>query len=349
VSLGSSSAVLSLISASIAAATAVSALGAPFDTLFTLQGGSSMQIQMTTSTPLAGTFIGNYDAVANPTGTKTLPGLFGGSTNTAITYAATVAAVVGVDTPTVGSFHVTDSFAGPVVDGLLIYNASASPGGADLTLTINYASFHTVNPTGLFPGGFDIPLPLGSVDVQSISMVQTMSVPAVIVPDERGGLSFTATVPVEVTVVASSAGAPVDIAPFPAALAIIGSWTETATGPVIEASGSQTDSTIVPANGATITDQPMDIPTVIPAGGLAHLLMSGVIADTTVGSTVGATLIAHGESADVPGDTDGDGDVDGGDLAYLLGAWGLNDPAADFDGSGLVDAADLAALLGNWG
>lgn len=319
-----------------------------FDTLFTLQAGSSMQVQMSTATPLAGTFIGDYDAVANPTGTKTLPGLFGGSTNTPIPYAATVGAVIGVDTPTTGTFHVIDGFAGLVVDLLAISNASASPGGADLTLTINYSSFHTVNPTGLFPGGIDIPLPLGTVEVQSISMAQTSPTPAIIAPDGLGGLSFSSAVPVEVTVVASSAGAPVDIAPFPAVLAINGSWTETATGPVIEGSGSQADSTIVPANGATITDQPMDIPTVLPAGGTAHLLMSGVIADTTVDSTVGATLIAHGESAEVPGDTDGDGDVDGGDLAYLLGAWGLNDPAADFDGSGVVDAQDLAALLGNW-
>ncbi len=336
--------------AALCAGTIALSAGGAFaaDTLFTLQTGSSMQVQMSTATPLAGTFIGDHDATANPTGTKTLPGLFGGSTNTPIAYNATVAVVVGVDTPTVGTFHVIDGATGPEVSGLSISNGTPGPGGADVTLTINYASFHTVNPTGLFPGGIDIPLPLGTVDVQSISMIQTSTVPALIAPDGSGGLSFTAAVPVEVTVVASSAGAPVDIAPFPAALAIYGSWTDAAAGPVIEASGSQADTSVVPANGATFTDQPMDIPTVLPAGGTAHLLMSGAIADTNVDSTVGATLIALGEGTDVPGDTDGDGDVDGGDLAYLLGAWGLNDPAADFDGSGTVDAADLAALLGNW-
>lgn len=48
------------------------------------------------------------------------------------------------------------------------------------------------------------------------------------------------------------------------------------------------------------------------------------------------------------GDLDGNGLVDAADLAILLGAWGLSDPAADLDGSGAVDAADLAIVLGAW-
>ena len=40
--------------------------------------------------PLAGTWIGNYDAVTNPTGTQTRPGLFGGSGNVAIPFSSVV-------------------------------------------------------------------------------------------------------------------------------------------------------------------------------------------------------------------------------------------------------------------
>lgn len=55
------------------------------------------------------------------------------------------------------------------------------------------------------------------------------------------------------------------------------------------------------------------------------------------------------------GDLDGDCDVDLGDLAALLGVYGLcsddpgYDPVADFDDSGCIDLGDLATLLGNYG
>ena len=51
------------------------------------------------------------------------------------------------------------------------------------------------------------------------------------------------------------------------------------------------------------------------------------------------------------GDIDQNGSVDAGDLATLLGAWGLGGKGIpmDLNGDGIVDAADLAALLGNWG
>ena len=55
--------------------------------------------------------------------------------------------------------------------------------------------------------------------------------------------------------------------------------------------------------------------------------------------------------APVRGDLDRDGAVGAGDLAALLAAWGLVQPAAglaDANQDGLVDATDLAALLAAW-
>ena len=46
----------------------------------------------------------------------------------------------------------------------------------------------------------------------------------------------------------------------------------------------------------------------------------------------------------------GDGEVGAGDLAQLLGAWGLSPThPADFNCDTMVSAADLAELLGAWG
>lgn len=50
---------------------------------------------------------------------------------------------------------------------------------------------------------------------------------------------------------------------------------------------------------------------------------------------------------DCLGDFDNNAIVDGGDLAWLLGNWGL--VGGDLDGDGTTDGTDLAALLGNWG
>jgi formylglycine-generating enzyme required for sulfatase activity len=62
-----------------------------------------------------------------------------------------------------------------------------------------------------------------------------------------------------------------------------------------------------------------------------------------------AAPAAHAQTA-CDADIDGDGVVGGGDLAVLLGAWGLcSGCAADIDNDGAVGGSDLSALLGLWG
>ncbi len=47
-------------------------------------------------------------------------------------------------------------------------------------------------------------------------------------------------------------------------------------------------------------------------------------------------------------DLNQDGYVNGGDLAFILVAWGTDDQAADLDSSGIVNGADLAGILAAW-
>ena len=48
-----------------------------------------------------------------------------------------------------------------------------------------------------------------------------------------------------------------------------------------------------------------------------------------------------------PGDFNHDGSVDGGDLGFLLAAWG--GPDADTNGDGNTDGGDLGLFLSVWG
>lgn len=340
------SAMTMLAACSLAAATSAARAT---ETVFTvLPKDSTVSTTMTTSTPLEGTLIGNYDATTNPTGTKTLPGLFGGSTNTPIPYTATIAIGGGVDTAVAGSFSLIDGFGGPVIEGLSLVHAQANPGAVDLTLTINYQTFRTVNPTGLFLGGIDLPLPLGSVDVSAFAITQESPVPVLVTTQPDGASQLSALVPVTVTIEASMVGAPVDLAPFPAVLPLTGTLSDGPGGPVVTLTAAQQESSVVPATGEGFVDQPMDIPTIIPAGGTAHLLMSGVPGDTTLTIGMAVSIVASGEVAGVTGDINGDGEVDGGDLTLLLGAWGSADASADLDGNGVVSASDLTVILSNW-
>ncbi len=50
------------------------------------------------------------------------------------------------------------------------------------------------------------------------------------------------------------------------------------------------------------------------------------------------------------GDFDLDGVIGGGDLAYILSAWGISDPPfGDLDGDGVISGGDLTAILSRWG
>jgi hypothetical protein len=61
------------------------------------------------------------------------------------------------------------------------------------------------------------------------------------------------------------------------------------------------------------------------------------------------TLNAPCQGVLCPGDIDQDGAVGPGDLAVLLGNWGMIGAIGDLDRNGRVEAADLAMLLGRWG
>ncbi|MEY3022488.1 MAG: Dockerin type domain [Planctomycetota bacterium] len=311
---------------------------------------ASSVLQTTSVTaPFSGTLIGDYDAVSNPTGTSTLPGLFGGSGNNPIPYSASF--VLGGDiaaSPT-GVLEATIDLELGVVSiaGLAVDLLGGSTGALPATLNINYSTFRTVNPSSLYPGGVTIPVPLGDATVSALAATQAAPATGTLTP-VKGGYLFAVAVPVVVTLTADLLGTPIaDGVPTPGVLPLSGTIALDGDALLLDASFSNGSSQTQPV-GQAFDAIPLALPTVIPAGATANLLMSGTVAEVSVESSLAADLAAGGLRRTTPADLNGDGVVGGADLAILLDAWGTRGPA-DLNGDGVVGGADLAILLDAWG
>jgi hypothetical protein len=69
-------------------------------------------------------------------------------------------------------------------------------------------------------------------------------------------------------------------------------------------------------------NQPLAIPTVIPSGSTANLLLSGTFSEGNGTSVFNISVNAAGTPSPVLGDLNGDGIVSASDLAVILNAWG---------------------------
>ena len=73
-------------SAACAAAALLAATALAGEHRFRVAPGSTSLVEAGVAAPLVGTFVGDWDATANPTGTRTIRGLFGGNTSTGATF-----------------------------------------------------------------------------------------------------------------------------------------------------------------------------------------------------------------------------------------------------------------------
>jgi hypothetical protein len=316
---------------------------------FTALPSSTVQQNLTVNTPLAGTLIGNYDATTNPTGTRTLPGLFGGSGNQPIPYTSTVRTTQSISSHPAGTFSLSLLGGGAcTISGLTSDLLNGTPGTIDLEQVLTYSTFRTVNPNSLFPSVGQITIPLGSGSLTTATAVQ--SGPAVGTAKETSPGTFSINVPVPVvfTMVGSVAGQAIDPGPLPSVFALFGTLTVSGSNASLTVSASE-NSVVGPVPPLPpLENQPVALPTVIPTGGTANLLFSGTFGETTGTSLLTLSLAASGAGQTDPADTNGDGVVDGADLTIVLSAWGSDLLAADVNHDGIVNGADIAIVLGAW-
>lgn len=316
---------------------------------------STSQVQAT----LPGTLIGNYDAVTNPTGTLTRPGAFGGAGNLPVNFNATGGANGAATTRPAGAFTLIADTTGLTVsiDGFTADLLVGSTPSFDFAVTAVFQTFRTFNPNSIYPGNFPITIPLGASTLNTLSLAQTGQAVGTLTPAGAGAYDFTLAAPAEATVsVTLLDGSVIGPVTVPAPLVLTGTLTiEGATAIVTLAAQTSASQTIPdPAPGQGVTALPFALPTVLPPGQTANVLVSFTISSITLGFGVDAMIVAAGV-APCPGDTNGDGVVNFIDLNAVLGAFGASlgqpaySPGADLNADGIVDFLDLNVVLSNYG
>jgi hypothetical protein len=325
---------------------------------FWLGSSSSMNVSFDFTTLTGGTLIGDFEAEGNPGGTKTMPGVWGSEGNEPIPLSLDQELSGGGTTAPSGSFSVSvDTSIGLI--GIENLNIDVL-GGESLdelpvssTIYMLFDTFRTYNPSSLFVGGFELPIPLGSGAVTAWSFQQSGIAGGVLVETETPGeWTFAAVATVDVMLEANLEGQPIEIPATPIALPLVGTYTETATQQIIVITLDQSvDETQVLDPPIDLPATPLPLPTIVPPGSTANVVLSLSLTEiASVLTQSGMIYAARDVEQAVPGDATGDGHVNVDDLLVVISQWGpCSDCAADFNEDGMVGVDDLLALLANWG
>jgi hypothetical protein len=316
------------------------------------QEASSTDLNLSVSVPFSGSLIGNYDAAKNPEGTQTRLGFFGGSGNQAISYSAAFGLAGGNQTVPTGDFSLdVDHPAGnAVMSGLMLDILGGQPEQLDATITINYDTFRSIDPNSLYIGGFDIPIPLGSVDLLLMNLTQTADATLVLTVDADGVTSLTGVVTGELAVQVVVLEQDLGILTMPAIFPIQASLVENENGAEMLLQSSLDLAQAIPAADTPFENLAFELPTIVPPGEFASVLVSGNTDEGTISGLFSLVMIADADNPVCSEDPDlnGDGVVDGIDLTILLGDWSAPGGPADINCDDIVNGFDLSLLLAFW-
>jgi hypothetical protein len=299
----------------------------------------------------AGTLIGDWTADANPTGTRTKPGLFGsfGSTeNLPVAIALGVALAGRIETVTAGSLELTLDIPNSLVsvDNLVADLLASGPAAIPATISLAPESFRTRQPDSVYIG-IPIDLPIGELAITTLTITQTAQAVGVLTEIEPGRYSFAVIGAAEIAGTVEVLGSPTDLPPTPTALTLAGEITVVGSTATLTSLQS-IDLSETQNPGVEIPEFPVDLPTILPPGETAHTLMNLVLEQVATSFVGDLRLNATGEAAGCVGDFNGDGAVNTLDVLAYLNAWAAGDPSADINGDGSVNTLDVLAFLNAW-
>ncbi len=316
-------------------------------------GAGSSSLTLAIDLPFEGTLIGDYDAKANPTGTQTRPGLFGGSGNNPIPYSATLGlGVPGSTSSPTGGISIDTTLA-PIglvgVDGFDVDLLAGSTISVGTELVLVYNTFNTINPFSVYPGGFEIPVPLAGAQIQRSELSLTLPTVLTGMPT-REGLSLNGIIPVlwsleidfGLDIGVQAIDLPVNL-PISALLAGEGE--------------KQTFS--VQGDFSALVEQSLDLPpfenlavalpTIPPSANEANVLFSGSVTSIRLDVALGLDVVGTLGFIPEPADVNEDGIVNSADLGLVIGAWGQCEGCReDISGDGFVNAIDIGLLIASW-
>lgn len=313
--------------------------------------------------PTTGTLIGNYDELNNPAGTRTKPGLFGsfGETeNVPVNMSLTFSVTSDVNTAPLGDFHLQlDADAGTLsISGLHIDYLGSGPQALESEVTLQTDSFRTRNPSSTYIGGIPITLPLSQATLLALSAVQDSgAAPGTLTETGPGQYDFLVIVPTQSAGQVEFGGTVTPFGPSPNPVVLQGQLTlsdDTATmlsTQPLDVSNSQEVNQPLP-------QIPLDLPTILPPGLTAAVLLDLTVTTTQTSLQGTQTLIANGTKVvtALPGDMNCDGSVTVSDIGPFVLA--LTDPPAyaaqfpdcdilhgDVSGDGQVTVSDIGPFV----
>ncbi len=246
--------------------------------LLTIQPGASMSTSNSIFAPSSGTLIGNYDATSNPAGTRTLPGLFGGSGNNAIPLSLDVEVGGDNETSPAGSMTiVTNVGAGTFAIaslGLDLLNETVIE--LPITATIQYSTFRTVSPSFLYLGGVPLAIPFGSARVTVLDATLGAGVSGgAMTPNGDGSYTLNGVAALDVAFQAVLLDQPVDGGTVPVIAPIGGTFTPSIDGSTATLSISIgiSNASEVPGPFPAVENVPFDLPT-LDSNAPAHVLLT---------------------------------------------------------------------------
>lgn len=277
----------------------------PFD--FVIQPGQSgFSATLGVSANTTGTLIGNYDPKSNPTGTRTKPGLFGPfgpEENLPVDMTLGLGLGGSPQSQQTGGFRLTlDPAVGTVTLAGYQTNLLASgPVGLDATLALETQTFRTRNPTSVFIGGIPIELPIGEATLSELTAAQTAD-PAlgVLQTLEPNHYSFLVAPLVTLTATLDVFGNPIEAPGTPTPFLLEGEVVVNGDSAVLTSLRSLTqEQTLEP--GLALPEFPLDLPTLLPPGDTAHLLLNLTLSDLTFGIDGELRTTAFGTLVPEPG------------------------------------------------
>ncbi len=303
---------------------------------------SSVDTDISVRTPLTGTMIGNYDATTNPEGTQTRPGLIGGSGNQPIPMSGSIAVAGQSSTNPAGDFEIDvfESQGTFAMRGLTLDLLNGAEPSINLTLTIGFSSFRTFRPDSLYFGVSALPVPLGGAQIVSLVGTQIEQVPGVLEPAGPGEWTFAILVPMEVSGEVEGPTGPLALPPTPAPIPVTGTLRIGPGGASLSIEGGFDTQTTIPAPKQGIENVPFDIPTILPPGETAHLLLSADFGETDLEVSQSLIIAADGEEL-CRADYDRNGELDIFDFLAFNNDFAAMNAKADFDGNGRFEIFDF--------